>query len=64
MKLQQEVFLAVLTISPTFILSDFAVELVSGVTIYTCSRLFYKYFGEKTSNFINKIIEKCKKTKN
>lgn len=64
MKLQQEIFLAFLTITPTFILSDFVVELVSGVTIYTSSRLFYKYFGEKTANFINKIIDKCKKTKN
>lgn len=46
MNLKAEFLSFLITIGTTFIFSDFFVELLIGIAVYSCSRIFYNQYGK------------------
>jgi hypothetical protein len=61
MNVKSEIIAGILTISSTFVFSDFFIELVIGIVVYSTSRIVYNLYGEKLTRIINSFKSKFKK---
>ncbi len=58
-----ELFIALITLFTSFMMSDFFIQLITATLTYTLARLFYYYFGEKIKRIIDNLNNKFKRLK-